>query len=236
MGFFSLFQKRNENGFPNITDDFSVVFVADTHGKLTRDELSELKKVDLKPISALVCLGDVSDDDIQKLRDACLFSKENSFVFGVLGNHDAYGDLKRRGITSLDDGIVDICGVTFGGFSGSLKYKNADAPLLTDKESVEKARMLPSVDVLVTHDGPKIETRNEAHAGLLGVRTYLEEKHPKYHFFGHRHERKEEKLKSTTSICEYRLSVYHFSKNGATLKWSSVSTYETYIHNLMRDL
>lgn len=57
MGFFSLFQKRNENGFPNITDDFSVVFVADTHGKLTSDELSELKKVNLKPISTLVCLG-----------------------------------------------------------------------------------------------------------------------------------------------------------------------------------
>ena len=151
----------------------------------------------------------------------------------MLGNHDAYGDLERRGIASLDDGILDICGVIFGGFSGSLKYKNADAPLLTDEESTEKARMLPTVDVFVTHDGPKIETRNEAHAGLLGVCTYIEEKHPKYHFFGHRHERKEEKLKSTTSICEYRLSVYHFSKSGVKLVWSSVPTYKEYIHNLM---
>lgn len=229
MGFFHLFQKRDADMFPNITGDFSVVFIADTHGKLTSDELRELEKVDLKQVKALIFLGDVSDEDVQKLKG----SFGDCLVFGVLGNHDEYGDLERRGIASLDNEIVEICGVTFGGFSGSLKYKNTDAPLLTDEESIEKAKMLPTVDVLVTHDGPKIETRNEAHAGLLGVRTYIEEKHPKYHFFGHRHERKEEKIQSTTSICEYRLSVYHFSKSWAKLVWSSVPTYEKYIHNLM---
>ena len=81
MGFFHLFQKKDADNFPNITDDFSVVFVADTHGKLTSDELRELEKVDLKTIKALVCLGDVSDSDIQKLKDNCLFSKENCIFF-----------------------------------------------------------------------------------------------------------------------------------------------------------
>lgn len=213
--FTELFTEEVDEVFPNIDKSFNVLFVADTHGSLRNhlDELEELlENFTLFELQAVIFLGDVSLRDIEILR--AYIPDLNEISYGVLGNHDNFGDLEKAGIKNLDGQIVNINGLTFGGFGGSIKYKNSDAPLLTDEESLIKADNLERVDIFITHDGPKNESKDVAHSGLLGITKYIFDKQPKYHFYGHLHKHIVTTERNTTSICEYFLSVYKFSLDG----------------------
>lgn len=208
----------NDDKFPNITGPFNILFVADTHGVLLQEDVEPLLCSDKNEIDAIIALGDVFDNEFTILKSTFPLSN----IYGVLGNHNNFDDLERNNVQSLELEIVNINGLTIGGFGGSIKYKDVNMPLLTDEESTERARMLSYVDIFVTHDGPKNKKRDFAHSGLQGISEYIKENSPSYHFFGHKHEPEVILHQNgTVSICEYKLSLYSFDKSGCQKIWSS---------------
>lgn len=129
-----------------------VLFVADTHGKLMQKDVNTYG---FTP-ELIAFLGDHSIDDIEAICE--LFPDIRKI--GVLGNHDqADGSLYRQtGIENIHLNVVTINGITFGGYGGSVKYKNDSFYTMhTQAEANEDLRNFPKVDVFLTHDKPKFD-------------------------------------------------------------------------------
>jgi Icc-related predicted phosphoesterase len=152
-------------------------------------------------ISLICTLGDLDYFDLIELADIQHIPK-----IGVYGNHDSGTYFENLGIINLHLKTFQFGGYTFGGFQGSVRYKeNPYAIMYTQEEAFELLKDFPYVDVMIAHCPPygiNDEPEELAHQGFKALREYIETKKPKYFFHGHTYPR-EEKL--ITKFCETQI-------------------------------
>lgn len=133
----------------------------------------------------LICLlGDLEIHDLHELKAITHIPK-----IGVYGNHDSGNYFEPLGIRDTHLKTFEYQGTVFGGFEGSVRYKDSPyAKMYTQEEAMELLKDFPRVDVMLSHAPPygiNDEPEELAHQGFKALRTYLEEKKPKYLLHGH---------------------------------------------------
>ena len=144
--------------------------------------------------------------------------KYKALIYGILGNHDYDGQLEEMDIPNFEGKMIEFNGVTFTGMHGSFKYKNSDAPMLTNEESIELAKILPTCDIFLTHDKARTNNEENSHSGLEGITQYILDKKPEYHIHGHLHENMNENIGGISSLGFCRYAYIEVSKNGLKIK------------------
>ena len=147
-------------------------------------------------------------------------------AIGVCGNHDEVDTLVKVGIEDLHGRSKTINGVSFVGMGGSLRYKPSDNMFLSQRESIDVTKKLPKADVLITHDkaytgwsctgwfaDTKAQYAKDPHAGLAGITKYIRKNKPKYHLYGHLHQRMTEEKHGMTSMCVYGIQLIDIGGN-----------------------
>lgn len=165
---------------------------SDTHGSHRKLQVPE--NVDI-----LICGGDVVEDNLEgdEYDDfvewfASLPCKWKIFV---PGNHElsfeigrADGIIQRmtnRGITVLEDAIIDCDGVIIASISGSSSISDDDIP--------------EGIDIIVTHNPPYgILDEN---AGSVNILDFILKAKPKCHLFGHIHSTAGENVQFGATKC-----------------------------------
>lgn len=161
----------------------------------------------------IVTLGDISIQDLHVIKNTA--DALEIPVIGVCGNHDEVDALVKVGIEDIHGKSQTINGVSFAGMGGSLRYKPSGNMFLSQRESIEVAAALPKADVFITHDKPytgwfvdtKSQYAKDPHAGLVGITKYIRKNRPKYHLYGHLHQRMTEEKHGTTSMCVYGIQL-----------------------------
>ncbi len=147
-----------------------------------REKLSKL--IQENSIELFCSLGDLNYFYLQDLEEIIDIPK-----VGVYGNHCSGTYFDSLGIMDLHLKTFEHKGLTFGGFEGSIKYKESDyAKMYTQQEASEKLKGFPYVDVMIAHSPPfgiNDESDTNAHQGFVGLKEYIEEKKPKYFLHGH---------------------------------------------------
>jgi Icc-related predicted phosphoesterase len=103
--------------------------------------------------------------------------------------------MEPLGIMNLHLQTWEYQGLTFGGFEGSPRYKKDPyAKMYTEEEAAQLLKNFSYVDVLISHSPPRgINDEDDlAHTGFQALRTYIEEKHPRYFLHGHTHPKVDE--------------------------------------------
>ena len=212
---FSKEEKRfyiRKREIPGCTGEFRALFITDTHSHMTKQALDDFIS-DIGDVDVIFALGDMSE------REQLLLKQYYTDIprYALLGNHDYYGQLEEAGLPDINGKVVVINGVSFTGIHGSIKYKNTDAPMLTDEESIKVAKTLPECDILLSHDKAKKAGDEGSHAGLEGITWYLLNRQPVYHFHGHLHENMTEDVADVSSIGFCRYAYVSFSKEGCNV-------------------
>ena len=161
----------------------------------------------------VVTLGDIFVQDLQIIKHTA--DVLGIPVIGVCGNHDEVDALVKVDIDDLHGKVKTIDGVTFAGIGGSLRYKPSNYMFLTQQQSIDIAKKLPRADVLITHGkaytgwfaDTKTQYAKDPHAGLAGITKYIRKIKPKYHLYGHLHQRMAEEKHKTTSTCIYGIQL-----------------------------
>ncbi|MBT4153648.1 MAG: metallophosphoesterase [Candidatus Magasanikbacteria bacterium] len=145
---------------------------------------SILEIVRTQPIDIICTLGDLDFFALQELQQITDIPK-----LGVYGNHCSGNYFDQLGITNMHLNTFEYKGMTFGGFEGSLRYKESKyAIMYTQEEAREMLKDFPHVDIMLAHSPPQDindEPDSSSHKGLLGLREYIEYKSPKYFLHGH---------------------------------------------------
>lgn len=133
----------------------------------------------------LICtLGDLEEYDI-----ADLASINDIPKLGVYGNHCTVGYLENLGILNMHLKVFEFNGFTFGGFEGSVRYKqDRYARMYAQEEASEMLKNFPRVDVMLVHCPPygiNDEPDSLAHQGFVGLLEYIQKHQPKYLLHGH---------------------------------------------------
>lgn len=147
-------------------------------------------------VDFLICLGDLYDVSIKKAID--VYAPE--YVLAVHGNHDFDKPFPQPCIT-LHNQIIELMGIRFGGFSGSLKYKTRGFHMF-DQVDVEQAMSeFNEVDIFIAHNSPYgyHERDQDKHKGFTGFLNYIDRTQPRYFLHGHQHNNKCS-LRNTTLI------------------------------------
>lgn len=179
----------------------------------------ETQTYDKEP-DIIVTLGDISVQDLRIIKRTA----DNLGIpaIGICGNHDEPFALQSVGIDDLHGKVKTIDGVSFAGIGGSLRYNRSNYMFLTQQLSIEVAAALPKADVLITHDKPysgwfvdtKAQFAKDPHAGLAGITKYIRKNKPKYHLYGHLHQRMTEEKYGTTSMCVYGIQLIDIGDDG----------------------
>jgi uncharacterized protein len=132
----------------------------------------------------LISLGDLWDKTIEK---ACR-RHEWKKVYGIKGNHDSNAPFPSF-VTPLHCSTDTFCGLSFGGFDGSWKYKPRGHFLFEQDEVRNMLRNFPRVDVFVAHNSPAgVHERDlDVHQGFNAFMEYLLKHQPKFFIHGHQH-------------------------------------------------
>lgn len=148
---------------PGCIGKFRALFITDTHSHITKQALDDFIS-DIGDVDVIFILGDMSE------REQLLLKQYYADIprYALLGNHDYYGQLEETGLPDINGKMVVVNGVSFTGIHGSIKYKNTDAPMMTNEESVKIAKTLPECDILLSHDKAKKAGDEGSHAGLEG--------------------------------------------------------------------
>lgn len=132
----------------------------------------------------LICtLGDLTLEDLRELEDVTTIPK-----IGVYGNHCSGKYFEALGIKNMHLTTFEHRGVIFGGFEGSLRYKQSSAKMYTQDEATALLQDFPRVDVMLAHSPPagiNDEPGDMVHGGFTALRSYLESKKPQYFLHGH---------------------------------------------------
>lgn len=150
-------------------------------------------------------LGDISSTDLLALRELIPCVP----IYGICGNHDGTATLDLSGIPNIHGKVVELCGLRFAGFGGSVRYKRGLYTMFSQKESLDIAQALPPADVLISHDRAFIgkypdlsaDLTQNPHKGLVGLSSYLQNKKPLLHFHGHIHENKRYLYNEIPTLC-----------------------------------
>jgi predicted phosphodiesterase len=154
-----------------------------------------------KDVNLICTLGDLDYFSLIELKDI-----NNIPKIGVYGNHDSGKYFDELGITNLHLKTFEFMGYIFGGFEGSVRYKqNPHAIMYTQEEAFELLKDFPGVDIMLAHCPPygiNDEPEELAHQGFKALREYIEIKKPKYFFHGHTYPTKENLI---TKFCETQI-------------------------------
>lgn len=194
---------------PGCIGKFNALFITDTHSHMTKRALDDFIS-DIGSVDVIFVLGDMSEREQLLLKN--YYEKDPKYA--LLGNHDYYGQLEETGLPNINGKVAVINGVSVTGIYGSIRYKNTDAPMLTNEESIKIAKTLPECDILLSHDKAKKAGDEGSHAGLEGINWYLLNRQPAYHFHGHLHENMMENVANVPSIGFCRYAYINFSKDG----------------------
>jgi Icc-related predicted phosphoesterase len=97
--------------------------------------------------------------------------------------------MDQLGIRNMHLATFEIGGLTFGGFEGSVRYKSSPyAKMYSQEEATTLLKDFPPVDVMLTHCPPfgiNDDQSDLSHTGFVAMKTYLQQRHPKYWFHGH---------------------------------------------------
>ena len=137
-----------------------ILAVADCHDKLLFKELENSEGLAEKFVpskfDAVFFLGDNSANDIECVQDFLRAKKINAPYYGILGNHDYSGTLKRRGVKDIHLETVTIQGFRVGGFGGSFRYKEDKSYMMfTNEQSLSLLEDFPACDIFITHSNPQ---------------------------------------------------------------------------------
>jgi len=135
------------------------------------------------PIELICTLGDLDYFSLEELKDVDHIPK-----IGVYGNHCSGSYFDDLGIKNMHLQVFDYKGLSFGGFEGSVRYKDDPyAPMYTQEEASAMLENFPKVDVMLCHCPPfGINDELEvAHQGFKALREYIEKYQPKYLLHGH---------------------------------------------------
>ena len=179
-----------------IDKKISILVFSDTHNSYAYNT-EELEKVKNIKYDVCLLLGDHSLTDIQEILKVVPLNK----IFGLRGNHDKLDDLSYCGIKNLHSAIVEVNGVKIGGFQGSSKYRNSptSAPIYTQEESLEIAKNLVDLDILISHDTYYFdEVGDISHQGMKGITEAIYRNHTPIHIHGHLHSTEDRTLKNGT--------------------------------------
>jgi len=148
----------------------------------------------------ILALGDTADSLI--LEAAQAFGCTS--IFAVKGNHDS-ADTFPKPIVDLDLHVESFGGLTFGGLSGSWKYKPAGHFLYAHDEVREMLADFPHVDVFVSHNSPLgIHDKTDGiHAGFAALTEYIHHQQPRLLIHGHQHVKTETKAGAAKVIGVY---------------------------------
>lgn len=129
---------------------------------------------------------------------------------GVYGNHCSGNYFNQLGIINLHIQTFEYKGLLFGGFEGSIRYKESEyAKMYTQEEGLKLLADFPAVDVFIAHSPPfgiNDETDSSSHQGFIAIKEYIEKNKPKYFLHGHTYPTKEnivEKYQDTEIIYVY---------------------------------
>lgn len=163
-----------------------ILAIADRAPSETIKELILKNKVDV-----ICLLGDLDYFMIKDLENITDIPK-----LGVYGNHCSGNYFNQLGIINLHLQTFTHKGVVFGGFEGSIRYKESKyAKMYTQDEAGDLLKDFPPVDVFIAHSPPfgiNDETDSSSHQGFIAIRQYLEKNKPKYFLHGHTYPSKEQ--------------------------------------------
>ncbi|MGI5897815.1 MAG: metallophosphoesterase family protein [Candidatus Dojkabacteria bacterium] len=169
-----------------------------------REGISKLLSENL--IELILTLGDLDYMSLRELEDI-----QNIPKLGVYGNHCSGQYFEPLGITNLHLRIVEYGGLTFGGFEGSIRYKESEyAKMYTQEEASLLLKDFPHVDVMISHSPPfgiNDEPDSDSHQGFKALREYIQLKNPKYFLHGHTYPTKEtlqDRFENTSIVYIYQ--------------------------------
>ncbi|MBT4209398.1 MAG: hypothetical protein HOE19_00535 [Candidatus Komeilibacteria bacterium] len=134
-------------------------------------------------IDIICTLGDLDFFDIKELKEINDIPK-----IGVYGNHCSGKYFESLGIKNLHLTTFKFMGYTFGGFEGSLRYKQGKHIMYTQAEAERKLFNYEYVDIMLAHSPPygvNDDINDNTHTGLIGLKRYIEAKCPKFFLHGH---------------------------------------------------
>lgn len=142
------------------------------------------KPHDIPEADILISCGDIADQTILRIASISRCSR----IFAVKGNHDTCSQFISP-INDLHLTIRKYCGISFGGFQGSWKYKPRGHFLYEQKEAEKLLSSFPSVDVFVAHNSPRHvhDRKDEIHVGFDAFSSYIQRARPKFFLHGHQH-------------------------------------------------
>lgn len=163
-----------------------ILAIADRQSRTNILELINNNNIDL-----FCSLGDLEYFSLQELQQVNHIPK-----IGIYGNHCSGQYFEPLGITNLHLRTFEYLGLTFGGFEGSIRYKESNyAKMYTQNEATQLLENFPYVDVLISHSPPygiNDEPDSQTHQGFVALRKYIEEKQPRYFLHGHTYPSEEE--------------------------------------------
>ena len=167
-----------------------LLLVADTHGSL-KNRVDRWGLLTEQRADAILCLGDIYLNELEKLKE---ISEEKQIpIYGIHGNHEPMSFLEKTGIANLHAADCRIGDLRIAGLGGCPTYKENSGKLelcmLTDEQAMMIAKQLSPADILITHSPYKMKNPNVIHGGFQGITWYLKQHHPKWHFYGHLHNR-----------------------------------------------
>jgi hypothetical protein len=135
-------------------------------------------------VDFILTLGDLDYVDLHDLANISDIPK-----LGVYGNHCSGQYMDDLGIVNMHLNTVSIGNVTFGGFEGSVRYKDSPyAKMYTQEEASVMLAGFPRVDIMLTHCPPygvNDEPGESAHEGFVGLKDYVLRERPAYLLHGH---------------------------------------------------
>lgn len=153
-------------------------------------KLSIMSLIEKHPVNLICTLGDLDYFILQELERITNIPK-----IGVYGNHCSGNYFSSLNIQNMHLKTFECNGITFGGFEGSIRYKeSAYAKMYTQDEAKELLKNFPTVDVFLAHSPPygiNDEPNSSSHQGLIAIKEYIENKKPKYFLHGHTYPTKE---------------------------------------------
>lgn len=186
-----------------MSDTLKILAIADLHW-YTNEELSQIKNLDY---DICVLLGDIPVNAIKLIKEYV----GNKHLIAVAGNHNDWNTPELGGAENIHKKRVEYCGYSFAGFSGSIRYKNGDYSMFTQRESLNLSRKLKKADILISHDSMyHLLGNDKTHSGLLGIDLYNLKNKVKLNICGHHHTSTVKKHFGTTTVCVFRCALITF--------------------------
>ena len=155
---------------------------------------------DVAQVDAVIACGDTADSLILEAAAASRCHR----ILAVKGNHDPATSFPKP-IIDLDLHCESLGGLTFGGLSGSWKYKPIGQFLYEQEEVHEMLVDFPRVDVFVSHNSPLgiHDKPDGVHTGFAALTEYVKRHQPRLLIHGHQHKNVETRSGNTRILGVY---------------------------------